>query len=102
MLWIAWCRGFNKVVPVFRPSRFDGTLCTYGPGGFAGGHFGVSETRRQDRAALRRVRGRYIGDGVLVYFGYPRAHEDDAERAVQAGLELVRAVTALSLKICEV
>jgi predicted ArsR family transcriptional regulator len=38
----------------------------------------------------------------LVYFGYPRAHEDDAERAVQAGLELVRAVTALSLKICEV
>jgi hypothetical protein len=32
---------------------------------------------------------RYMGDGVLVYFGYPRAHEDDAERAVQAGLELV-------------
>jgi class 3 adenylate cyclase len=45
---------------------------------------------------------RYMGDGVLVYFGYPRAHEDDAERAVQAGLELVRVVTALSLKICEV
>lgn len=45
---------------------------------------------------------KYMGDGVLVYFGYPRAHEDDAERAVQAGLELVRAVTALSLKICEV
>jgi class 3 adenylate cyclase len=43
-----------------------------------------------------------MGDGVLVYFGYPRAHEDDAERAVQAGLELVRVVTALSLKICEV
>jgi class 3 adenylate cyclase len=30
----------------------------------------------------------YMGDGVLVYFGYPKAHEDDAERAVQAGLEL--------------
>src|SRR5215471_10511720 len=30
--------------------------------------------------------GRYMGDGVLVYFGYPRAHEDDAERAVRAGL----------------
>ena len=29
---------------------------------------------------------RYMGDGVLVYLGYPRAHEDDAERAVQAGL----------------
>ena len=88
-------------MPVLRPSRFDGTLCTYGPGGFAGGHFGVSETRPQDRAALGFV-ARYMGDGVLVYFGYPRAHEDDAERAVQAGLELVRVVTALSLKICEV
>jgi class 3 adenylate cyclase len=32
---------------------------------------------------------RYMGNGVLVYFGYPQAHEDDAERAVRAGLELV-------------
>ena len=32
---------------------------------------------------------KYMGDGVLVYFGYPQAHEDDAERAVKAGLELV-------------
>jgi class 3 adenylate cyclase len=31
---------------------------------------------------------KYMGDGVLVYFGYPLAHEDDAERAVRAGLEL--------------
>jgi class 3 adenylate cyclase len=38
---------------------------------------------------------KYMGDGVLVYFGYPRAHEDDAERAVRAGLELVRAVVRL-------
>src|SRR5262249_25284502 len=37
----------------------------------------------------------YMGDGVLVYFGYPKAHEDDAELAVQAGLELIAAVTAL-------
>ena len=29
---------------------------------------------------------KYMGDGVLAYFGYPRAHEDDAERAVRAGL----------------
>jgi class 3 adenylate cyclase len=28
---------------------------------------------------------KYMGDGVLVYFGYPHAHEDDAERAVRAG-----------------
>src|SRR5918999_1522677 len=38
---------------------------------------------------------KYMGDGVLVYFGYPRAHEDDAERAVRAGPELVTAVQAL-------
>jgi class 3 adenylate cyclase/predicted ATPase len=38
---------------------------------------------------------KYMGDGVLVYFGYPRAHEDDAERAVRAGLELIAAVGRL-------
>ena len=38
---------------------------------------------------VRRFGGfvaKYMGDGVLVYFGYPQAHEDDAERAVRAGL----------------
>jgi class 3 adenylate cyclase len=38
---------------------------------------------------------KYMGDGVLIYFGYPQAHEDDAERAVRAGLELVATVGAL-------
>ena len=38
---------------------------------------------------------KYLGDGVLVYFGYPQAHEDDAERAVRAGLELIEAVAGL-------
>jgi class 3 adenylate cyclase len=38
---------------------------------------------------------KYMGDGVLVYFGYPQAHEDDAERAVRAGLELIQAVGEL-------
>ena len=38
---------------------------------------------------------KYMGDGVLVYFGYPQAHEHDAERAVRAGLELIPAVGAL-------
>jgi class 3 adenylate cyclase/predicted ATPase len=38
---------------------------------------------------------RYLGDGVLVYFGYPHAHEDDAERAVRAGLELITSVAGL-------
>jgi class 3 adenylate cyclase len=40
---------------------------------------------------------KYMGDGVLVYFGYPQAHEDDAERAVRAGLELVDAVRDLKV-----
>ena len=38
---------------------------------------------------------KYMGDGVLIYFGYPQAHEDDAERSVRAGLELIAGVTAL-------
>ena len=38
---------------------------------------------------------KFMGDGVLIYFGYPQAHEDDAERAVRAGLELVAAVGGL-------
>ncbi len=42
---------------------------------------------------------KYMGDGVLVYFGYPQAHEDDAERAVRAGLELVTAVAALKAPV---
>src|SRR5919199_446001 len=41
---------------------------------------------------------RYMGDGVLVYFGYPQAHEDDAERAVRAGLALVEAVGRLGTR----
>jgi class 3 adenylate cyclase/predicted ATPase len=38
---------------------------------------------------------KYLGDGVLAYFGYPQAHEEDAEQAVRAGLALVEAVTSL-------
>jgi class 3 adenylate cyclase len=38
----------------------------------------------------------YLGDGLLVYFGYPRAHEDDAERAVRAGLGILRAIRSLN------
>jgi nucleotide-binding universal stress UspA family protein/predicted nucleic acid-binding Zn ribbon protein len=50
---------------------------------------------------VRRFDGfvaKYLGDGVLVYFGYPQAHEDDAERAVRAGLELMAAVVALKTR----
>jgi class 3 adenylate cyclase len=38
---------------------------------------------------------KYMGDGVLAYFGYPQAHEHDAERAVQAGLAIVEAAPKL-------
>ena len=55
----------------------------------------VAETVRRHGGFLAK----YLGDGVLLYFGYPEAHEDDAERAVRAGLELVVAVTALKLPV---
>jgi class 3 adenylate cyclase/tetratricopeptide (TPR) repeat protein len=42
---------------------------------------------------------RYMGDGVLVYFGWPRAHEDDAERAVRAGLGIVAAAAPLGISV---
>ena len=51
---------------------------------------------------VRRFDGfvaKYMGDGVLIYFGYPQAHEDDAERAVRAGLELIAAVAALKSSV---
>jgi class 3 adenylate cyclase/tetratricopeptide (TPR) repeat protein len=50
---------------------------------------------------VRRFDGfvaKYLGDGVLVYFGYPQAHEHDAERAVRAGLELIAAVGQLKTR----
>ncbi len=55
----------------------------------------------QDRCAgaISRFDGyiaRYMGDGMLVYFGFPRAHEDDPERAVRAGLDVVSAVAELN------
>ena len=53
---------------------------------------------------VRRFDGfvaKYLGDGVLVYFGYPQAHEDDAERAVRAGLELIAAVTGLKIVLTQ-
>jgi predicted ATPase/class 3 adenylate cyclase len=40
---------------------------------------------------------RYIGDGILIYFGYPRAHEDDAERAVRASLDIVQSMKRLTV-----
>src|SRR5207249_4222475 len=41
----------------------------------------------------------YLGDGLLVYFGYPQAHEDDAQRAVRAGLEILDALAPLQARL---
>jgi class 3 adenylate cyclase/predicted ATPase len=54
------------------------------------------------REAIQQYAGfiaRYMGDGMLVYFGYPQAHEDDAERAVRAGLAIVRSMAELNAGI---
>ncbi|MGY4339619.1 class 3 adenylate cyclase/ABC-type transport system involved in cytochrome c biogenesis ATPase subunit [Bradyrhizobium sp. LM2.9] len=60
------------------------------------------EVIRAYRAACARVIAaydgriaRFVGDGILVYFGYPRAHEDDAERAVRAGIDTIAAIRQL-------
>ena len=55
--------------------------------------------RRRDRAPVWRVHSEIHGRRSAVYFGYPKAHEHDAERAVRAGLELVAAVSALKASL---
>ena len=55
----------------------------------------VAETARRFDGFVAK----YMGDGVLIYFGYPQAHEDDAERAVRAGLEVVTAVARLKAPV---
>src|SRR5256886_4755400 len=45
--------------------------------------------------------GDFRGDGILAYFGYPRAHEDDAERTVRAGLDIIAAVARLETHAAE-
>ncbi|WP_043162570.1 adenylate/guanylate cyclase domain-containing protein [Bradyrhizobium sp. Ai1a-2] len=63
------------------------------------------EVIRAYRAACARVIAaydgmiaRFVGDGILAYFGYPRAHEDDAERAVRAGLDIIAAMGKLETR----
>jgi TOMM system kinase/cyclase fusion protein len=43
----------------------------------------------------------YLGDGLLVYFGYPRAHEDDARRAIHTGLGMVEAIGTLNTRLAQ-
>jgi class 3 adenylate cyclase len=61
----------------------------------------ISAYQRRVAEVVIRSNGfiaKYLGDGILVYFGYPKAHEDDAERAVRAGLELIAAVSELKTR----
>ena len=59
----------------------------------------LSSRRLRHVARFRGFVAKYMGDGVLVYFGYPEAHEDDAERAVLAGLAVIDAVGRLGCQI---
>jgi class 3 adenylate cyclase len=59
----------------------------------------IDAYRRECSTAIRRYGGevaRYFGDGVMAFFGWPYAHEDDAARAVHAALEIVSGVTKIS------
>jgi class 3 adenylate cyclase/tetratricopeptide (TPR) repeat protein len=62
----------------------------------------IASFRNRCSAAIRHYDGfvaKYMGDGILVYFGYPRAHEDEAERSVRAGLDIVDAMAELNAAI---
>jgi len=52
-------------------------------------------------AAYDGIVARFVGDGILAYFGYPRAHEDDAERAVRTGLDIIAALGKLETRMEE-
>ena len=60
----------------------------------------VGVYRRAVTEAVARFDGfiaQYLGDGILAYFGHPQAHEDDAERAIKAGLAAIAAVSGLEV-----
>jgi len=62
----------------------------------------IASYQRRCSAAIRHYDGfvaKYMGDGILVYFGYPRAHEDEAERSVRAGLDIVDAMAELNAAV---
>jgi class 3 adenylate cyclase len=64
----------------------------------------AAQYQRTAGAAVTRFGGhvaKYLGDGLMVYFGWPEAHEDDAERAVRAGLALVDDVDALNGRLAD-
>jgi len=64
----------------------------------------ITQYHRTVAATIGKFDGfvaKYMGDGILVYFGYPQAHEDDAERAIRAGLESIAMVSQLDMEAAE-
>jgi class 3 adenylate cyclase len=62
----------------------------------------IASFQNRCRAGIRRYEGfvaKYMGDGILVYFGYPRAHEGEAERSARAGLDIVDAMAELNAAV---
>src|SRR5271167_703284 len=62
----------------------------------------IASYQNRCSAVIRRYDGfvaKYMGDGILVYFGYPRAHEDEAERSVRVGLDIVDAMAELNAAV---
>jgi class 3 adenylate cyclase len=62
----------------------------------------IASFQNRCSAAVRHYDGfvaKYMGDGILVYFGYPRAHEDEAERSARAGLDIVDAMAELNAAV---
>jgi class 3 adenylate cyclase len=57
------------------------------------------ETCAKVIARFKGYIAQYLGDGLLVYFGYPQAHEDDAQRAVRTGLAMVQAMATLNHRL---
>ena len=80
---------------VRRSCRFDGAVVSARSGGDERVATRLPECGGRRRGAFRWAHSQVPGDGVLCYFGWPRAHEDEAERAVRAGLAIVGAVGQL-------
>ena len=62
----------------------------------------IQAYRETCATVIRRFEGylaKYLGDGLLVYFGYPRAHEDDAQRAVRAGFGILAELPQLNARL---
>ena len=94
---VTYGRATRRNSHVRRSDRIDRAIGPHGPRREV-----ISGYQKCVAGTVQRFGGfvaKYMGDGVLVYFGYPRAHEDDAERAVRAGLELIAEVSALKAPV---